>query len=291
MNEQPASSLDPQSASLVPWYRRAGLDIQEFSANGIRTFAVVEGRRDTFPAVFLHGFPGGAFLWEYVIAALGRRRLVIAPDFPGWGRSVSRYAAELPRPTPEWSLAWLDGVLAAQHTERADIVAHGTGAWIALEFLARDPSRVRRLSLISLRLWSGNDGGFRLPQLLGGHAQWTGERVQRWLDEHGALHETRRERTAQQFITERNAEAPPPVHKEREFGERFADYRRALADFRGAIQIIWGENDRAQPAVSTEELVVTLDRPEVHRIADAGHYPMLDQPQAVTPVVREFLED
>ena len=153
LREPSGSAFIPHPSSLIPWFLRAGFDVQEFSAGGIRTFAVIEGRRENFPVIFLHGVPGGAFVWEFVIAALGRKRLAIAPDFPGWGKSVSRYGEALPPPSPKWSLNWLNGLLAAQGIERFDLVAHGSGTWLALENLLEDSARVRRLSLLSPRLW------------------------------------------------------------------------------------------------------------------------------------------
>lgn len=267
------------------WHQRAGFDVQEFSANGIRTFAVVEGRRDLFPVIFLHGFPGGAFLWEYIIAALGRRRLAIAPDYPGWGRSVSHHANLLPPPSPEWSLQWLIGLLAAQGIERFDLAAHGSGSWLALEILAAQPARIRRLVLISSRLWPHR-------QLFGRfHRTWTAPRIQRWLERRAMFSLEAQNRHVQEFSQLAGEEHFPLILRENEFIAHFESYHRALSEFRRRTLLIWGENDPAYSFRQSEELANTLDRPEVHRIANAGHYPMLDQPQLVTTILKESLEE
>jgi pimeloyl-ACP methyl ester carboxylesterase len=290
MTEQESSAFLPPPSSLIPWFQRAGFDIQEFSANGVRTFAVVEGQREAFPVIFLHGVPGGAFMWEYVIAALGRKRFAIAPDFPGWGRSISHYAT-LPSPTPEWSREWLNGVLTAQHVDRFDLVAHGTGGWLALQMLAQEPARVRRLSLISPRLWSGRKEGLgaRLGRIFERPQVWSADRVRKWLGDHAALTPESRKHSAHEFA--HRGPSDPPVLIERSFHVRFDVYRRMLAHFHGVTQLIWGENDPAYSLQQSEELVSNLDHPDVHRIAHAGHFPMLDQPQTVTPILKELLED
>ncbi len=276
----------------LPWFQRAGFDVQEFSANGIRTFAVVEGRRDQFPVIFLHGFPGGAFLWEYVIAALGRKRLAIAPDFPGWGRSLSRFGAELPAPTPAWCMEWLNGMLAAQNIERFDIVAHGNGCWLALEQLLQDPSRVRRLALISPSFAPARlSPGSALGRLLGRRAKWTPKRIERWLESSAAFAPELRERSAKSFAHVVFEQQVPGALTQALYQARFADYRRALHEFRGRSLLMWGERDPSYFARVSEELEASLDRPEVHRCALSGHFPMLDEPQVVTQVLREFLED
>lgn len=267
------------------WYVRAEFDVQEFSVNGIRTFAVVEGRRDQLPVIFLHGVPGGAFMWEYAIAALGRKRLAVAPDFPGWGRSLSRFGTQLPTPTPAWSLAWLNGVLAAQNIERFDLIAHGSGCWLALEQLLQDSSRVRRLGLISPRLWPHHLLFSRFRRT------WTESRVRRWLGRQSGLTSEARARHARDFAESRSAPLAAPMLREDDFAAHFANYWRALSEFHGRSLLIWGERDPAYSANASSELETNMDRPEVHRLGQSGHFPMLDEPHVVTSVLREFLED
>jgi pimeloyl-ACP methyl ester carboxylesterase len=274
------------------WFRRAGFDVQEFSANGVRTFAVVEGRREHFPVIFLHGFPGGAFVWEYVIAALGRKRLAIAPDFPGWGRSLSRFGVELPSPSLQWSMAWLNGLLAAQHIERLDLVAHGSGTWLALELLAQDPLRVRRLALLSLPLrHEGFTPGSAVGRLFGYRMRWTPQRMRRWLNEHAAFADSTRERSTKQFAQLERRDHAPEIMAAAADRMTVANDGRALHEFRGRSLLIWGERDPAYSAHASEEFAANMDRPQVHRLTQSGHYPMLDDPQVVTAYLSEFLED
>ena len=274
-----------QNPVLIPWYTRCGFDVQEFSADGIRTFAVIEGRRENFPVVFLHGFPGGAFVWEYVIAALGRKRLAIAADFPGWGKSVSRFGDELPSPAPEWSLNWLKSLLSAQGIERFDLVAHGNGCWLALDMLTTEPARVRRLALVSSRLFPQREILGRFRRL------WTTARIQRWLNKEAGLKPETRERHAHDFASLISAKREPQVLREHEYAPQTETYRNVLREFRGRSLLVWGEQDPAYSLSASSEMESLFDRPEVHRFALAGHFPMLDEPQLVTHVLKEFLED
>jgi len=84
---------------------------------------------------------------------------------------------------------------------------------------------------------------------------------------------------------------PTQILPERAFTGHFQLYRRALTEFRGAMLFIWGENDPAYSLQPSEELISTLDRPELHRLAKAAHFPMLDQPHMVTSLLKELLED
>jgi len=278
------------SLDQLPWYERANLDIQEFSAAGIRTFAVVEGRKDAFPVIFLHGLPGGAFVWAAVIKALGRSRLSVAPDFPGWGKSFSRFGKAAPEMTAEGLRVWLNGLLSAQSIERFDLVAHGDGAWPAMDLLMQDPSRVRRLSLISAPLWETRAHPSMLERLLG-MGKWSPKRIELWLGESAAISDGAREEHHTMFAQALGSGADvrtAPLLAEMEFPARIADYRSALAAYSGAKLLIWGRDDPAAPKDKISELTATLGA-DVHRITNAGHFPMLDAPGEVAALLKEFL--
>jgi pimeloyl-ACP methyl ester carboxylesterase len=281
-------SLDP-----LPWYERSNLDIQEFSAAGIRTFAVVEGRADAFPAIFLHGLPGGAFLWADLIKAIGRGRLCIAPDLPGWGRSHARFAPTAPDYSAQGLLKWLHGLLTAQGVDRFDLVAHGDACWPALELLSADPARVRRLALVSATLWPLDERRGALARLFG-KARWTTKEITRWLEDRAALTPAARERYLPLFEQSLgDAEHPrtSPRLADTGFPARMIEYRRALAAYRGATLLLWGAQDPQSPPERTAELVAALSDPDVHRIANAGHFPMLDAPAELQTRLTEFLRD
>jgi pimeloyl-ACP methyl ester carboxylesterase len=277
--------------TIPPWYERANLDIQEFSAAGVRTFAVVEGKPDGFPVLFLHGLPGGAFIWADVIKALGRARLSIAPDLPGWGKSFTRFSKAEPDLMRDGLAAWLSGVLAAQNVQRCDLVAHGSGVWPAIELLMTDPSRVRRLALVSADLWEGGTHAGMSSRLFG-TAKWTRKRIEHWLDKRAALTEHAKEVWHPQLVSllgSGNDARTSPMLLESEFAERIALYRTALASYKGAEMFIWGMNDPQAPENRVAELVATLNSAESHRIEHTGHYPMLDAAEEVAALLKEFL--
>jgi pimeloyl-ACP methyl ester carboxylesterase len=275
-------------AGARPWFERLALDVQEFSAAGVRTFAVTEGRRDAFPVLFLHGTPGGAFVWGETIKALGRARLAIAPDLPGWGRSVSRFASPAVANTPPALLDWVQGVLSAQGIERFDLIAHGSAVWPALELLMADPARVRRLGLISARLWSGQREGGGLF----GAPHWTRARLERWLRKSDLAPDSLaawRDEFSGLLGEEPHARSSTLLF-EGPFAARFADYQAALAAYTGALLLLWGEHDAGAGAAQAQALTASLERPEVMRLAGAGSFPMLDAAAETAARLREFLE-
>lgn len=274
----------------APWHERWNFDVQEFSAAGLRTFAVVEGRADAFPVLFLHGTPGGAFIWAPVIAALGRSRRAIAPDWPGWGKSASRFSDREQQfeATPRSALEWLNGILEAQKVDRFDLVAQGSAAWAALELLHAAPDRIRRLSLVSVRLWKSE--GHRLLSV----PRWTRRRIESWLEQRSTLSPRTRDEWRIHFVSVLESVESGRTARglsEKDFEPRFADYRAALAAYHGAMLMLWGERDPRSPYARIEELISTLDDPAAHRVEDAGAFPMLDRPEEVAAMYKEFLSD
>jgi pimeloyl-ACP methyl ester carboxylesterase len=272
----------------IPWYERRNLDVQEFSAAGIRTFAVVEGRPESFPVVFLHGIPGGAFVWASIIKSLGRERLVIAPDWPGWGRSYAQGDPGEFAYTPESAVAWLKGLLDAHRIDRFDLVAQGNAVWPALELVKENPNRVRRLALVSARLWRSE--GRRLL----GIPRWTSRRIELWFEQRSSLGQRAREEWRPQFyhlLGEDEAGRTARAPSEKDYENRFPDYRAVLEAYPGAMLLVWGENDPRSPESKTDELTSTLPNSEVYRIQNAGGFPTLDCPDEVAAVFKEFLAE
>ena len=132
------------------------------------------------PLLLLHPTPKSGWIFETLMGRLGRERLVIAPDTPGYGASD-------PPPEPA-SIEDLAGAL----LEAADAVAPGgvidvlgyhTGSVLAVAMAALRPERVRRLILVSLPAYDAETRAAKLeglsswpaPDIDGGHLTrlWT----------------------------------------------------------------------------------------------------------------------
>ena len=116
-------------------------------ANGL-AFRVVE-QGDGTPVVLLHGFPDSADVWRNqmpALAAAGFR--AIAPDLRGFGES------DRPEGVDQYAIALLVGdVLAlmdACDVQRAHVVGHDWGAFLAWVVAALAPDRVDRLAVLSV---------------------------------------------------------------------------------------------------------------------------------------------
>jgi pimeloyl-ACP methyl ester carboxylesterase len=118
------------------------------AVNGGDTF-VATGGRDfdaNLPAiVFLHGAGLDHTVWALLARAFAHHgHAVLAPDFPGHGRSAGAPLASIAA-LAEWTAALID----AAGARAARIVGHSMGSLVALETAARHPAKVTGLGLIA----------------------------------------------------------------------------------------------------------------------------------------------
>ena len=95
------------------------------------------------PLVLFHGVGASRIVWRHVTPLLAPRRLVIAPDLPGFGES----APAGPGFDLETTAAALAEPLAEQAGGRFDLVGNSLGGAVAVELAALRPDLIRRLVL------------------------------------------------------------------------------------------------------------------------------------------------
>ncbi len=258
-------------------------EFQEFSAGGLRTFALTEGRTDGFPAIFLHGLPGASFIWQPVLPTLPRSIRSIAPDLPGWGKSRSKFADSDPQLNPDLFITWFEGLLRAQQVERFDLVAHGNSALLAGLVAQRFSKAVRRLGIVGLQASPRTRGTKFAIDLLS--PRWNEQRVREFLRREMLTDDDARRTFTELLLQNGN---PRRVNEaERTLGqfERFGDQAHAaLAKFDGLKFVIGTQGDAVnspfRSAHGWQEYFL-----------ETGAYPTLQQPEHVLPILKDNLAD
>lgn len=97
------------------------------------------------PVVFLHGYVDSWRSFAGVLEALSATRRVVAPDLRGHGDSDKPECCYAMEDHARDLLLLMDGL----GIDKADLVGHSMGSFIAQFFAARFPSRVGRLVLVS----------------------------------------------------------------------------------------------------------------------------------------------
>jgi pimeloyl-ACP methyl ester carboxylesterase len=247
------------------------------------------------PLVLLHGLGASRGVWKRATRRLGRDRLVLAPDLPGFGES----APAGPGFDLESAADALVGPLSRRAGQPFDLLGNSLGGAVAVELAIRRPDLVRRLILSApagfsaapwpLALAAGTVVGpaMALRRVLGPVVvpSPTARRALLW----GAVAEPQR-------LSTRDARAMLQASRgSTRIGPAVstvlrADLRARLTELEVPLGLIWGRRDRVVP-ISTLDAIHEL-RPDARAeiIERAAHVPQLERPQAFVAAVRRLLE-
>lgn len=264
--------------------------MQVFADDGARVDVRIDGANGD-PIVLLAGFPLARDIWDTCVELLARGHRVVRPDLRGVGASSipdGPYLMEL-------LAADVAAILDALGIERATIVGHSVGGYVALAFARMFTERIARFGLVCSRLNADTPEQAAARQELA-------DRVEL-------------ERTIEPVI-----EAYlPRLFAPRTLRERPALFESARAiarrnDPRGAAALLRGmalrnasddiAPDLKMPMVmvaGAADAVIPVD--EAHAIATAfprgrlalcersGHLPMLEEPGALTEALERLLSE
>ncbi len=130
-------------------------DLQELA--GVQTLVREMGSGEP-PLVMLHGVLADGASWSDVVGPLARGRRVVTPDLPLHGSS--RTSPDF-KPGPDGMVVWLEALLDALDSERADILGLSMGGAVATHFALQRPDRVHRLVLMDAANIVHLDEGYR----------------------------------------------------------------------------------------------------------------------------------
>jgi pimeloyl-ACP methyl ester carboxylesterase len=237
------------------------------------------------PLVYLHG-PWGLAPDRAFVARLAEGRTVYAPKFPGTSRGDHEAIHALD--------SWLD--LVVYHGELLDalklsapaVVGHSFGGLVAAEIAAAAPHAVGRLALIDpVGLWR-DDHPVQNWMLLSDKARRSslfaapdGEAAQRFF----AVPADAAERVDTQ------AQAIWSQACTGKFVWPIADrgLHKRIHRIAAPTLIVWGDADRIVAPAYAQEFAGKIAGARVAMIAQAGHLPQLEQPDAVLKALSGFL--
>jgi pimeloyl-ACP methyl ester carboxylesterase len=242
--------------------------------------------------VFVHGNPGPMDDWEELIPAVAPFSRAVAMDLPGYGR------AEHPRRfdyTIDGYARYLGALLDRLSVGRAHLVLHDFGGPWGLRWAAGNPDRVGSVTLVNCGVlegykWHGFARVWRTP-ILGELSQLTAtkwgmkkaingmspkpmpdaffDRVMRYAD-WGHKRAVLKLYRASKHVGKRVPEVP--------------EFARTLP-----VCVIWGAGDPFIQVEFAEKQKRYFPRAEVHVLQGLGHWPFIDDVEAVRAPLVEFL--
>ena len=239
--------------------------------------------------MLVHGFPFSKTIWDAQAAALQEDMLVIRPDLRGMGAS-----SVPPGPYLMETLAGdLAAVLDALQIDRAAIVGHSMGGYAALAFARMYTERVTKLALVCSRLKNDSekvaiDREKIASQLDAGNMSvvletpyFTGLFSPETLKNKGNTVESARAVAA--------ANSPAGLAAAQRGMAQRVDARDIAGDLDFPVLIVAGGRDAVVPPAEAEAVRAAFPAADLRVMGASGHVPMLEEPEALSAVLRAFL--
>jgi pimeloyl-ACP methyl ester carboxylesterase len=267
----------------------------EIQVDGVRSPVIEAGAAEAREAaVFVHGNPGSSRDWERLVSAVGKHGRAVALDMPGFGR------ADKP-PDFDYTVGgyatFLAGALRELGVERAHIVAHDFGGPFALAWAAANADSLVSAVMINTgillgyrwhalaRVWrmplagelfqaTATRAGFRLLLRRGNPRGLSREFIDRMYDDY--------DWSTRRAVLRLYRSTPPG------FGETLSPRFRELD--RPAL-VVWGAADPYIPVEQAERQRESFPHAEVVVLEHSGHWPFVDDPEAVERAVVPFLRE
>lgn len=246
-----------------------------------------EGSGD--PIVLLAGFPLTRRVWDVQAAQLAEHARVIRPDLRGMGASSV--------PDGPYLMETLAGDVAAAldalGIDRAAIVGHSLGGYVAMAFCRMYTERVARLALVCSRLAADSSEVAKSREDLADRAERE-NRIDTIVDAY----------VPRLFAPSLLENRSPLVDRARTIA-RENSVKGATAMLRGMAQrvdaydiaeelgmpvlVVAGGADQVVPVAEAEQMRRAFPQADLRTIGRAGHVPMLEDPGALNEALSTFL--
>ena len=237
--------------------------------------------------VLLHGFPLSGAIWHDQRDRLSERYRVIAPDLRGHGGS--------PAPSGVYAMDLLAhdvvALLDALRISKAVIMGHSMGGYVTLAAWKLDPERFLALGLIASQAGAdteeGRQGRYKMADKVAAHgSKVVAEAMLPKLFSPDLPAEAPIVAWASQLIL--RTQPAGIIGSLKGMAER-PDSGALLSEISVPVLILAGNQDQIVAPDKAKAMAAATRTATLTMVDHAGHMPMLEQPQATTAAIRNFL--
>jgi pimeloyl-ACP methyl ester carboxylesterase len=244
------------------------------------------------PLLLLHGFGESGTIWDLQSQALSEHALILIPDLPGTGKSLT--PASGPYNSLDEYAALINTLLDNERIERCTLVGHSMGGYIALAFAEMFPDRLDGFGLFhstalpdSPQRIEARNKGIRLIKEYGA-APFLAEIIP------GLYSESFRQ-THHAAVKEHVEESAKWATKEALTGYYEAmmsrpDRRKVLAQFPRPICMILGTHDKTVDLEETKPQTELLQQGFINIMDSVAHMGMRESSEASLDILVSFLQ-
>jgi pimeloyl-ACP methyl ester carboxylesterase len=235
--------------------------------------------------LLLHAFPLHAGMWSRQVAALSPKFRVIAPDYPGLGKSTPRSEPSTMEALAEQVL----GVLGSLQIDRAVVVGLSMGGYLAFEIYRRRPGLFRGLALCDTKPGADTTEGAAGREVFARNAL---EKGLHWVADEMTpkLLRPKPDPAAVKEVRALIGQGTPAgvAAAQRGMAKR-PDSMPTLATITCPTLIVVGAEDTLTPPAEAEKMAAAVKGAKLVQIAGAGHLPNVEQPALFDQALLDFI--
>ncbi len=234
--------------------------------------------------LLLHAFPLHSGMWSRQVAALSPRYRVIAPDYPGLGKSEPR-----PAPSTMDVLAHdILGVLGNLGVDRAAVAGLSMGGYVAFELYRQRPSLFRGVALCDTRAAADTPEGAQNRETFAKSAlekglSWVADQMVPKLlkpqPDPAAVAEVRR------LV---GGTTPAGIAAAQRGMAQRPDSTLTLAKLACPTLVVSGKEDALIPLAESEKMAAAVKGAKLAVIPGAGHLPAIENGEAFNKALADF---
>lgn len=234
--------------------------------------------------LLLHAFPLHSGMWSRQVAALSPRYRVIAPDYPGLGKSEPR-----PAPSTMDVLAHdILGVLGNLSIDRAAVAGLSMGGYVAFELYRQRPGLFRGLALCDTRAEADTPEGAQNRETFAKSAlekglSWVADQMVPKLlkpqPDPAAVAEVRR------LV---GGTTPAGIAAAQRGMAQRPDSSATLAKLACPTLVVSGQEDALIPLAESEKMAAAVKGAKLAVIPGAGHLPAIENGEAFNKALADF---
>lgn len=272
--------------------------------NGVEIFYREAGTRDKPTILLLHGYPTSSHMFRNLMTDLSVHYHVLAPDYPGFGRSEQPAIKEFDY-TFDNMATIVEGFLEELHINKYSIYLMDYGAPIGFRIAAKYPKRIESLIIQNGNAYAEGLRDFWIPikKYWNDYTVENGKALEgfhspdglKWQYTHGVKdstkispdnwnidlqHLTRKENNDIQLAMFYDYRTNVPLYPE--WQEYFRTYQPPTL-------IVWGKNDYIFPAEGAHPYKKDLKNLEFH-LLDTGHFALEEKGGEIADYILNFLQ-
>ncbi|MDH7447962.1 alpha/beta fold hydrolase [Aquimarina sp. 2201CG14-23] len=291
-------------ASITAEYPSKSTSYKTVEVQGIEIFYREAGSKNKPTILLLHGYPTSSHMFRNLIVDLSNDYHVLAPDYPGYGRSEQPLLSEFDYTFDNMALI-IEGFLEKLEVKKFSVYLMDYGAPVGYRIATKYPNRVTSLIVQNgnayiegiTDFWNPLKKYWADPSLENGKPLEGFHHIDglKWQYTHGVKDVTK--------ISPDNWEIDLRHISRKENNEiqlaMFYDYRtnislypkwqKYLREYQPPTLVVWGQNDQIFPASGAYPYKKDLKNIEFH-LLDTGHFALEEKGDEIANYILKFLK-